>query len=81
MKAKLNLSDDQVAKLQSSRQATRDQFKAIKDNSQLSRSQKKEQLMALREQTKNNFKSILTPEQISKMEEMKKTRIAKKQAK
>ena len=81
MKAKLNLSDDQVAKINANRQAARDQFKAIAQNDQLSRTQKKEQLMALREQNKNTFKSILTPDQISKMEEMKKARMEKKQAK
>jgi len=80
MKAKLNLSDEQVAKISTAKQAEHEQFKAITQNDNLSRLQKKDQVMALREQNKNNFKSILTPEQISKMEEMKKTRMEKQQA-
>jgi len=80
MKAKLNLSDEQVAKISTAKQAEHEQFKAITQNDNLSRLQKKDQVMALREQNKNNFKSILTPEQISKMEEMKKARMEKQQA-
>ena len=81
MKAKLNLSDEQVAKISAAKQAEHEQFKAITQNNNLSRTDKKDQMMALREQNKNNFKSILTPEQISKMEEMKKARMEKQQAK
>jgi Spy/CpxP family protein refolding chaperone len=77
MKTNLNLSDDQVAKINAARQATHAQSKAIKENDQLSRTEKKEQLIALKEQNKNSFKSILTPEQISKLEEMKKNKIDK----
>jgi Spy/CpxP family protein refolding chaperone len=78
MKTNLNLSDGQVAKIKTARQATQAQLKAIKENDQLSRTQRKEQLMALKEQTKNSFKSILTPEQLSKMDEMKKTKMGKR---
>lgn len=81
VKAKLNLSDDQVAKISSSRKAAHDQFKAIETNDQLSRSQKSEQLMALKTQDKDNFKSILTPDQIAKMEEMKQEEMDKKESK
>ncbi len=78
MKTNLNLSDEQVAKINSARKATRAQLKAIKENEQLSRTQRKEQLMALKEQNKNNLKSILTTEQLNKMEEMKKNKMDKK---
>ncbi len=81
MKTKLNLSDEQVAKISAANQAEHEQFKAITQNENLSRTEKKDQMMALREQNKNNFKSILTPEQISKMEEIKKARMETKQAK
>ncbi len=81
MKAKLNLSDEQVAKISTAKQAEHEQYKAIVQNDNLSRIEKKDQKMALREQNKNSFKSILTPEQISKMEEMKKVRMHKQQAK
>lgn len=78
MKTSLNLSDEQVAKINAARQATHAQLKAIKENDQFSRTQKKEQLIALKEQNKNSFKSILTPEQIGKLEEMKKNKMGKR---
>lgn len=56
MKAKLNLSDDQVAKIKAGREDIHAQFKAIRENDQLNRTEKKEKLMALKEQTKNNLK-------------------------
>lgn len=80
MKTKLNLSNDQVAKIKRSREDIHNQSKDIRDNDQLSRTEKKEKLMVLKEQTQNNLKSILTPEQINKIEELKKNRIEKKQA-
>ena len=78
MKTNLNLSDDQIAKINAARQATHAQLKAIKENDQLSRTQKKEQLIALKEQNKKSFKSILTTEQIGKLEEMKKNKMGKR---
>lgn len=81
MKATLNLSDDQVSKIKATKEAERSQFKSIKENDQLSRTEKKEQLIALKKQNKNSSKDILTPEQLSKMEEMKKMRTEKKQTK
>jgi Spy/CpxP family protein refolding chaperone len=77
MKSRLNLSDDQMAKIKAAKDADDTKLKAIKENEQLSRSEKKEQLMALKKQHKNSFKDILTPEQISKLEELKKSRIDK----
>ena len=77
LKTSLNLSDEQVAKLNAASQATHAQLKAIRENEQLSRTEKREQLMALREQNKNSFKNILTPEQLGKMEEMKKNKMEK----
>ena len=81
IKATLNLSDIQVAKIKAAKEATHAQLKAIKENEQLSRTEKKEQLIVLKEQNKNSFKNILTPEQLSKMEEMKKIKMEKKQIK
>jgi len=78
MKNSLNLSDDQLAKINAARHATHAQLKAIKENDQLSRTQKKEQFIALKEQNKNSFKSILTPEQFDKLEEMKKNKMGKR---
>lgn len=77
MKASLNLSDDQVKKMKANREAGLTKGKAIKDNDQLSQSEKKEQLISLKQAQKNNFAQLLTPEQIQKMEEKKKARMDK----
>jgi Spy/CpxP family protein refolding chaperone len=81
MKTKLNLSDDQVAKIKSGSEAIHAKAKAIREDDKLSRTEKKEKLMALKAETQTNLKSILTPEQISKIEELKKNRMEKWQAK
>ena len=77
MKTSLGLSEDQVAKIKSSREASHAKALAIKENSQLSQTEKKEQLMALKEEQKNSFKQLLTPEQNAKLEERKKARMEK----
>ena len=77
MKASLGLSEDQVAKIKSNREASHAKAKAIKENGQLSQTEKKEQLMALKEEQKNSFKQLLTPEQNVKLEERKKARMEK----
>ena len=78
LKTSLSLSDDQVAKINSDRKAINARLKAIRENEQLTRTEKKEQIMALKEENKNSFKNILTPEQLGKMEEMKKSRMEKR---
>ena len=78
MKTNLNLSDEQVNKINAATQTTHTQLRTIKENDQLSRIQKKEQLLALKEQNKNSLKTILTPEQFNKFEEMKKNKMDKR---
>lgn len=80
MKTNLGLTDDQVAKIKTSRESIRTQMNAIREDDKLSSTEKKEKLMALKEQHKNSIKQYLTPEQISKMEEMKKMKADKKPA-
>ena len=72
MKIDLQLSDAQVAKLQSHREATARKMQAIRENEKLSRTERKDQLMAAREEAKAEKRKILTPDQLKKMEEMKK---------
>ena len=81
MKAKLNLTDDQVAKIKASREAVQQQMKTIRDNDKLSRTEMKTQMLAVKEQNKNNIKSILTADQAAKMEQWKQERINKKDGK
>jgi Spy/CpxP family protein refolding chaperone len=67
MQKDLSLTADQSAKLKAQNEQFRTQAEAIKNNSSLSREQKKEQFKALSEQRKESMKSILTAEQLQKM--------------
>ncbi len=77
MKGRLNLSDDQVAKINAGRVAAHNQMKQIRANNQLSRTEMKEQMMAVKTQHKEDFKSILTADQAAKMEAWKQERTSK----
>jgi len=81
MKTSLGLSDDQVAQLKTQRQAIHDQFKAIKENENLSRTERKDKLMALRSEAKEQNKKIFTEDQLKKMEDMHKKHFDKQPAK
>lgn len=74
MKAKLNLSDEQVNKMKASHESFAAKAKEIRSNQTLSSDQKKEQFKALAEQRKVEAKSILTSEQLEKMQQMRKDR-------
>lgn len=78
MKAKLNLSDAQVAQLKTQRVAMQNKMKALKENEGLSRTQRKEQMMALKAEAKEQHKKIFTAEQLKQMEELKKNKMGKK---
>jgi hypothetical protein len=81
MKTNLSLTEMQVTKLKEQRVATMAQAEKIKNNESLSRTQKKEQMMALKTEAKNQHTKILTPEQMKKREEMKKAHADKSKAK
>jgi len=76
MKADLNLSDDQVAKIQDQRQRSMEQMRAIRDNTTLSSEEKKEQMMDLRKRSHDSMHSILTAGQLKKMEDMRNKRMS-----
>jgi len=81
MKAKLNLTDNQVAQLKTEREAMTAKLKAIKEDDTMDRTAKKEKLMALRTEIKAAHQKIFTPEQLKQMEDMKKDRIENKESK
>ena len=70
LKLRLNLTDDQVAKIKAGNASLRDQFKAIHENDNLLPQQKMEQMKDLMAKRKDVFKSVLTPDQYSKFEQM-----------
>lgn len=74
MKAKLGLTDAQVAKMKANQSEFKAKADAIKADAKLSNEQKKEQFKALAEQRKKSMKSILTAEQLDKMKAGRKGR-------
>lgn len=81
MKQRLQLSEDQMAKMKASREGLRSKLQAIKSNESLSRDQRKEQVMALRKEYKNSFDNILTAEQKEKLKAVRNKRPARMEAK
>jgi Spy/CpxP family protein refolding chaperone len=74
MKTNLSLTDEQVMKIKEQQQSMLQQEKAIKEDTTLSREQKREQFLSLHKTYKDNVNSILTPEQIKKREELRNER-------
>jgi Spy/CpxP family protein refolding chaperone len=71
MAAKLGLTDDQKTQLKSIHQDATEHAKANKNDSTLSKDQKKAKLKDLHEQTMTKTNAILTPDQQQKMQQMK----------
>jgi Spy/CpxP family protein refolding chaperone len=74
LRIRLNLSDDQVARIRSGEANLHAQVKAIHENDNLLPQQKREQMKDLVAKRKDVIKSVLTPEQQSKLEEMSRHR-------
>ncbi len=70
LKLRLDLSDDQVAKIKAGQENLRSQFKAIHENDNLLPREKSEQMKSLMAKRNDTFKSVLTPEQYSQFEKM-----------
>jgi Spy/CpxP family protein refolding chaperone len=78
MKINLILSDQQAATIKSQQQNLRAQMQSIRENDNLMRDQKMEQIKALLAKQKDAIKSVLTPEQQSQFENMHKQRFGAK---
>jgi len=70
LKLRLNLSDDQVAKIKAGQETLRNQAKAIHENDNLLPQQKMEQMKDLAARRNDVVKSVLTPEQQTQFEKM-----------
>ena len=70
LKLRLNLSDDQVAKIKAGEANLHSQMKAIHDNDNLLPQQKMEQMKDLMTKNKDVVKSVLTPDQQAQFEKM-----------
>jgi Spy/CpxP family protein refolding chaperone len=75
MKTDLNLTDDQVAKIQDQKSEMRSQAQSIRENNSLTHEQKKEQFMMLKKTHEENVNKILTADQLRKREELRNNRI------
>jgi Spy/CpxP family protein refolding chaperone len=70
LKLRLNLSDDQVAKIKAGQESLHNQAKAIRDDDNLLPREKREQMMSLITKRRDIVKSVLTPEQQSQYEKI-----------
>ena len=80
MKSHLNLSDDQVAKLKTSREAMSAEMKALRSDKTMTDEAKKEKMKEARKKQQDQLKSVLTSEQLKKLEEGRKNSPRKKQS-
>ena len=74
---KLNLTEDQKAKLKPIFQDQEQQLKAVHDDSSLTPEQKAAKKKAIHEATHDKINAVLTPEQQEKFKEMKKEAMEK----
>lgn len=68
MQVRLGLSEAQVAKVKEQQASMQSKMQALRNNKDLSREQKKEQVQSLMKTHRANMASILTPEQQQKMQ-------------
>ncbi len=78
MKINLKLSDQQAATIKSQQQNLHAQMQSIRENDNLGRDQKMEQIKTLIVKQQDAIKSVLTPEQQSQFENMHKQRFSTK---
>ncbi|NJO84233.1 MAG: hypothetical protein HC828_16575 [Blastochloris sp.] len=74
MKTDLGLSDEQVTKIKAIMEEEKGSFKALRDDTTLSKEDKKAKMMELRKSQGDKIKAVLTPEQQVKFEEKMKER-------
>ena len=77
MRTRLNLTDDQTARLKQSHTEMAEKMKAIRENQSLSDDQKKEQVQELRKKNQENLKTILSEDQLKRLHEKQVRRPAK----
>ena len=70
MSRELNLTDDQKAKLKPVLEDEMKQMQAVRDDSSLSREQRRDKMMQIHQSTKPQVEAVLTPEQKDKLNKM-----------
>jgi len=74
---KLNLTDDQKAKVKPVLQDQMQQMKAVREDSSLSEEQKRTKMKSIHESMHEQINSVLTPEQQVKFKQMKQEQMQK----
>ena len=74
---KLNLTDDQKAKLKPILQDQMQQMKAVHEDSSLSREQKRDKLKSIHQSLSDQINAVLTPEQQTKFKQMRQEQMEK----
>ena len=74
LKTKLNLTDEQIAKMKSNQAATHKQVEALMQNETMERSEKMRQMNEVKSKMKADFKNVLTADQRKQFEILKENR-------
>jgi periplasmic protein CpxP/Spy len=74
---KLNLTDDQKAKLKSILQDQMQQMKAVHEDSSLSKDQKRDKMKSIHQSFGDQINAVLTPEHQAKFKEMRQEQMEK----
>ncbi len=74
---KLNLTDDQTAKLKPILQDQMQQMKAVREDSSLSEEQKRAKMKSIHESLHEQINAVLTPEQQAKFKQMSQEQMQK----
>ena len=77
MRTRLNLTDDQAAKLKQSHSDMAEKIQSIRENQSLTDDQKKEQVKELKKKNQENLKTILSEDQLKRLHEKQVRRPAK----
>lgn len=72
--ARLNLTDEQKARMKPILEQQRQQMQAIRNDSSLSAQDRQQKMRDLRQNTRSQMRSILTPEQQQQLEQMRQNR-------
>jgi Spy/CpxP family protein refolding chaperone len=68
---RLNLTDDQTAKLEPILAAQQQKMAALRSDTSLTRDQRRQQFQAIRQDTKSQFATVLTPDQLQQLQTMR----------
>lgn len=68
---RLNLTDDQTAKLEPILAAQQQKMAALRSDSSLTRDQRREQFKTIHQETKSQLATVLTPDQLQQLQSMR----------